>query len=104
MLQGQLAGRFHSLAFSSGWLSVFVGCFASSCEKLRSLTVLRGEPETCLCPAVQILTVTLESLSCDDAKLPVPFGPRTKSSLLSFIWQYRQILEAEEQDSCSSRC
>lgn len=63
VLQCQLAGRFHSLAFSSGWLSVFVGCLASSCEKLRSLTVLRGEPETCLCPAVQILTVTLESLA-----------------------------------------
>lgn len=72
------------MAFPSGWLSVFVGCSASSSEKLRSLTVLRGELQTCLCPAVPVLTVTLELLSCDYAKLPVPLGPRTESSLLSF--------------------
>lgn len=84
VLQCQLTGRFHSLAFPSGWLSVFVGCSASSSEKLRSLIVLRGELQTCLCPAVPVLTVTLESLSCNDAKLPVPLGRRTESSFLSF--------------------
>lgn len=88
----------------SFWLAQCAGCSASSSEKLRSLTVLRGELWICLCPAVQVLTVTLESLSCDDAKLPVPLGPRTESSLLSFTWQYRQILEAEKRDSCFSRC
>lgn len=62
-----------------------------------------GAPE-CLCLAVQVLTVTLESLSCNDAMLPVPLGPRTESSLLSFIWRYGQVLEAEKQEGCFSRC
>lgn len=43
VLQCQLTGRFHSLAFPSGWLNAFVSCCASSSEKLRSLRVLRGE-------------------------------------------------------------
>lgn len=42
------------------------------------------------------------ALSREDVKLPVLLGPKAEISLLSFIWQNRQLFEGKKMDSSFS--